>query len=206
MKRIRSLVAAVLSFAAVSTAQAGTVNITITEEAGGVRLTGSGTFDFSGLSLAIDNGGMGNAGLIDPAGGGLMSGGIGSFVGFALDFYYFNNPFPAFGTGSPYGGTFSDGDVFGFMFLSTSAGTGDFLMLPANSNDLPVPVIALDFETIYGSDSYATRGITPGSYSASLNGNTVNLTVVSPVPLPAAGGLLLAGLGALGLKRRRRKG
>mgnify|MGYP006275866897 CR=1 FL=1 len=144
------------------------------------------------------------------------------------------SPFPAFSSplSSPAGGAFGVGEtgsasVYQQSAFSSSAitlfGTGGSIF----GGDVSGPIFAfseafggsLRIDVSYASGTqftstnlvsgdFAGLGITPGvTASYTLNdGQTISLEVLTPtpIPVPPAAALLLGGLGALGLMRRRR--
>ena len=73
----------------------------------------------------------------------------------------------------------------------------------------------LESTNVYNGQSFATLGVTPGTYvwkwitsgtnTDSLTLNIVETTTAPPVPLPAAAWLLLSGLAGLGVVGRRKR-
>ena len=181
------IVSAVLA----TSATAGTITVDFLESAAGVTISGSGSFDTTGLSEALSNFDTTGLVFVSPAFGSFGAGA--PAIGDALSA---GVTYTSFG---PNGATFAtsgSGDAFGLVFCGTVTDT--CVMLPDGyaSND------QLAFSAEFAGQSFASLGITETNpISLAIGDNTVNLTFTLPaaVPLPPAlpllGGALL-GIGA----------
>lgn len=191
---IRTLSALALAVAALSTARAEVV-VHVTESAGDVVFTSSGTLNLTG---AQTSGYVGNYGL------GIISGG--------------NNWYYAQGNGSSVTGyalTGFDGP-FGTLltyFSSPSASTGTNFAIWGNAGMTEQLLIdsafvsgsAVNGGLVYNGASFASLGLTAGSYVYSLPSDTITLIVGARQQVPEPGTIALAGLGLLGLSAWRRR-
>lgn len=177
-----------------STATANTVDILFTESASGVSIVGAGSIDTASLTLEFSDQDISSLRFVTPIDGGFGLGG-----GVLADFYSFAST-ESFG---PSGSTFIStgvGDYFGIAF---GGSTGVALGLP----DGYASGAALSFSNFVSGASFSSLGITAAPVTIATAGpNDINLSfTTAAVPLPAAGWMLVAGIGALGAASRRRK-
>lgn len=193
MKVLSAAVGAALLCAA--TAQASTIDAYLYDDAGTLTLEFSGSVDTTGFGSGTNFSATRLS--VGASDGNLQSiNGTVQFVAVAISD-------GAFGTGTSnnyQSSTTVTGDSFGF-----NAGA-NFLYLPQGyASDDP-----LSGKTTTTAVTLAGTGAAAGSYIYDIGGTTtVNLTVGSApgstvIPLPAAGWLLLAGIGGLAAMRRRR--
>jgi hypothetical protein len=159
-----------------------------------VVATGSGTIDLTGLTI---QGTGGNSALLSPI----------------LGYVYTGAPTP-FGSGvTGYAGTItaqSGSSAFGTGGTTgANTGTGDQVDLAGFFGQLFVPTgyssgAALSDSAIYDGATFASLGITPGTYVWSWDNGADTFTLTT-TPLPAAFPLFATGLGGLGLLGWRRK-
>lgn len=167
-------------------AQAGMV-FSFQQVGADVVLTGSGNYDLSGASLI--GGGL-QDGFVNPMGG-LAVGGPFSPV----DVYALTANSGAFGTGGFLNGGPDVGNVFGLDFVTV----GGFITVPQGY----VSGTALSGSTTFANQTFATLGLTAGSYQYAIPNDTVTVTIPGSVPEPASLALIALAAGAAGITRRR---
>lgn len=165
--------------------------------------TGSGVFGaFSG---SLDLTGAANLGSIGTIGAAIRpniallssNGDFGGLTETILgDRYQLLSPGVSFGSGGSSAATAATGDVFAFA----AADGLHQLLLPSGY----VSGAPLSGTITFSGATYASLGVTPGSYLLSLPSDTLTVNFnVAQVPLPATLPLLLGGLGVLAFMRRR---
>ncbi|HEX5325292.1 MAG TPA: PEP-CTERM sorting domain-containing protein [Acetobacteraceae bacterium] len=173
-------------------AEAGYI-VTLTQVGTDVVATGSGTIDLTGLTF---NRTAGDPAAVFPSAGGIITG-------------------PATVTSEDAYGGFSGPASFGSGgFSFADSGSGDVVGIVSSTGLLSVPSgyvsgSALSDTATYDNQTFATLGITPGSYVWTWGSGTDadSFTLDVGVPEPGSLALLataLIGLGALGWSRRRR--
>lgn len=180
-----------------SGALAGTVSALLFESGSDLIMEYSGSIDTNGFNLV--NSGTGVTGLDLGPTNGLYLSLLGDFSVFGVSVTG-----PSYGPGGQISrdNQPSSGDTFGFF---------------VNESEIVTPLDYVSGDPIEGTSTVESAtledlGATPGTYiyETVVNGmatNTITLTVVgtAPIPLPAAGWMLLAGVGGLYAFRRHRK-
>jgi hypothetical protein len=170
---------------------------TIEQVGANVVVTGSGTFDLAGLTLA--SGAESSAGIFAPEGVFV----IGSSNPESTDLYTgFSGP-ASFGSGAANSPSDGSGDKAGLL------GSLDALLVPNGY----VSGSALSDISTYDNATFASLGVTPGTYTwtwgtgGDADSFTLNIGAPDPTPTPEPASLALLGTGlaALGLNRRRRR-
>ncbi|MGH7103203.1 MAG: PEP-CTERM sorting domain-containing protein [Acetobacteraceae bacterium] len=160
--------------------------VTLTQVGSNVVATGSGTIDLTGLSP--DGGGSSEAG-VEPSAAGINTGP----PIFAASSFYTGYTGPAsFGSGGQ---------------TSASSGSGDIVGIGAFGVDLVVPSgyvsdSALSDTSTYDGATFASLGVTPGTYTWTWGSGPAdgNFTLdVKTTAVPEPGSLALLGIGLLGL-------
>jgi hypothetical protein len=187
---VLSLIALVV-FASAS-AQAGYV-VTLEEVGSNVVASGSGAIDLTGLTFLLNS--ASQTGMI-PSGGAINTGQPG-FVN-AARYTGFTGPT-----------NFGSGDV-----TLTSSGSGVIVGIDNNQNLVVVPLgyvsdSLLADTSIYDNATFASLGVTPGTYEWTWGtGADQNFTLqieATPVPEPESLAILASALAAIGVTRRRRR-
>ena len=203
MRKIIAAIAAKLTaaiFLSVFTsvgANAAVMTITFQEVGSDVVISGSGSFDLTGMTLNAGTSGSNsfispNAGIFNLAPNGESLHNFYSLADAA--------PFSGFGPGG---------------FTQPTSGSGDFFGVNYNPFDnerliaVPLGYVSLSMLTAsitFANATFASLGITPGNYQLSFaNNNIVYNVLASEVPLPTALPLFLAGVAGLGFAKRKRK-
>jgi hypothetical protein len=191
MSRQFMLIGACALFVSTAAANASPYVVTLDQVGLNVVATGTGNIDLTGLSFQGSGGPT--AAFINPgfAGSQFVTGATNSFD------VYTSFTGLSFGTGA---GT------------SASTGTGDLVGFALNVEQLYVPVgyvtdSALSSSATWDNATFASLGITPGTYVYTWGAGADQSFTFETTPLPAALPLFAGGLGALGLFgwRRRRK-
>ncbi|WP_424967869.1 VPLPA-CTERM sorting domain-containing protein [Dinoroseobacter sp. S375] len=101
----------------------------------------------------------------------------------------------------PIGVFWVDSEPFNGIRISDALGAfGDFLSVSLASSDYAAPVLSFDADNLYLNFAGSGAGVAGDQV-------VIDFTVsdVTPVPLPAGGLLLLSGLGAIAVFKRRKK-
>ena len=185
--------AALLLLAAVPGRAPAAFILTLTQTAGNVVVTGSGSLNTTALTLLGTTTTQAN---LNPASGVLFAGS------------------PAFTTVNLYnGGGLTGPAAFGTgSGNSPGAGTGSFAGIVGSSLYLLAPAgytsgtALADTDTFTGA-TFASLGFTPGTYTYTWGTGTSadSLTIIGAVPEPSAWALLGVGTGALALAALRRR-
>jgi len=165
-------------------AQAALV-VDVAETAGDVVFAASGTVDFTGLSsfgLTVTQG------AITPVSGALL---VGPSIDAITDGYEGVTAPGAFGTGNFILASTGTGETFGF--IST-------LLLVPQGYASSAPIAAT---SKYAGATFASLGLTPGTYIWTWSSDSVTLRIGSAVPLPPAIVLLGSALIGVGFTRRK---
>jgi hypothetical protein len=190
MKRfVKGLGAALAVCLAAGSADAIVV-VTGEETGGDVVISYAGTIDITGLA-----GPFGATG--QPVGASTVPniGQVAVIASSAFDFYTIG-PTPAFDFG-PGGGTNADSFTGGTFLIQVLSGGNLNLGVPTGYSGG-----TLTGSATHNAASFASLGITPGSYTLSLPNDEIRFQFGAAVPLPAPALLLLGGLAALGAVRR----
>jgi hypothetical protein len=171
-------------------ASAGTVAIEAYEQGGTVVFSGSGSIDVTGLGpvssfTALTDDGRSQSNLVF----GLPAGAHAVFNTVVFPFQPLNGGFFTFDVaGDPFAFQSNGSTMGGFVLVESGYASGDAIDFLWTANGQTLAGLGLNFGTL-----------------AEFGGNTVTLSEgMAPIPLPAAGWLLLAGAGALlGLRRGR---
>ena len=166
--------------------------ITAVEVGGDVVITAAGgaSFDLTELTKASF---ANRLSWVDPAGGSFTTG-----ANSGVD---------------EYRGTISGPTQFGSdSFTARTTGVGPYAGIGRTSGGDPVLFVPEGYDSgtlldesisTYAGQSFASLGITPGTYVWTLPEDTVTLNVVATVPIPAAAWLFGSALGFLGWLRRK---
>jgi hypothetical protein len=182
-------VAQILSFGMAPSSHAASI-ITALEIGGDVVLTAAGgaSFNLTGLSLAS----------------------------FATRFSFIAPDSGSFATGAnsgvdQYNGSISGPTQFGAgMTALRTTGSGPYAGIFGNG--APVLFVPEDYvsgsllaqsTSVYAGETFASLGITPGTYEWILPADSVTLNIGAPVPIPAAAWLFGSALGLLAWTRRK---
>lgn len=192
-KLILSVACALL--AVTTAAKASSFVVTMDEVAGNVVVNGSGSIDTADLSFYSQ---LNNAGSsIAPTYGYLAMGPYGT--AFSFDGYNGLSGPTSFGSGAPRSSDGGAGDTVSIYAGSTA---GELIGVPLGY----VSGTALSDTQTFDGVTFATLGVTPGTYTWTWDGGADNFTLeIGPTPVPAALPLFTTGLGALGLLGWRRK-
>ena len=180
---MRRAIAVILLFI-VGSVQAAVI-VTVVETGGDVVFSGGGSLDLSGLGF--DGNFPINGSQIDPIIGLLA---LGPASATTIDTYGPLLTTPTYGTGGNTLASSGTGDVFGVRSVSPGVG-------------VPTGYIsggALSGSSTFAGETFASLGITPGTYVWSWSSDTFTLNVV---PIPAAVWLFGSALAGLGWVRRR---
>lgn len=177
------------STVALAPAANAAVIINIDQKGTNVVATTSGTINITGLRA--ENVGSGTAAAIVPSSG-LFS----AVETWGVTFYS--------GLGGP--STIGSG---GFTFATSSTGTAFYIL--GNGGLLGVPTgyvsgAPLDATTTFGGQTFASLGVTPGTYNYTVPNDTITLNVgalVAAVPEPATWAMMLLGMAGVGFAMRR---
>lgn len=176
--------------------QASVFTVNFTEQGGNVVANGTGSFDLTGLTLQ-SSGGSSSVG-INPSAAVLA---VGDNFGFTDDLYVNNASFGPGLTGS--GGYGSGGNA-----APSSGIAPDFLFTAGNSLALPHGYVSdtpVTDSSTYSGATFASLGMTPGTYAWTWDGGANSLVLNVQVPEPASFTLLGAGIvGLLAVRRRGR--
>ena len=191
MKKTALAAVAVLALAAAPTDAHAAFVFTLTQVGGNVVVNGGGTLN----TTALNPDGTGNYfAFVSPSAAGLYGGPTNPT---ALAFYSGLTGPASFGSGG---------------MKSASAGSGDLVGFFRSSTDLVVPAgyvsgTALSDTDTYTGQTFASLGITPGTYTYTWGTGTTadSLTINASVPEPGTWALLAVGTGALALAALRRR-
>lgn len=188
---VGALVVLGVSAGTVSKAEAAYI-VTLQQDGSNVVATGSGSIDLTGLTYVITDS---SSSLLRPSDGIIA---VGPTALTAADAYSGANGPSAFGPGGYSSATSGSGSL-----VELSGGSG-FIFVPSGY----VSGASLGTSTdTWANATFASLGLTPGSYTWSWAGGAGSFTVdVMPaIPEPASITLMVTGLVGLGLKRRRRR-
>jgi len=161
---------------------------TAVEIAGDVVITADGgaNFNLTGLTLDDQNN---RIRYVAPTTGSFATGGTA-----AMDLYRGAITGPTqFGTGELLQATSGDGSYAGII-------AGSYLAVP---RDYLSGSLLGESTAVYAGQTFATLGMTPGTYVWSLPEDSVTLDVVATVPIPGAVWLFGSAIGLLGWMRRK---
>jgi hypothetical protein len=189
-QHVRLLTLAISRTAAtVTAARASTIALTLSEVGPDVLATASGSIDLDDLTFA---GGGPTFSIVIPALGTAV---VGASGGFFDEYSGVSGP-ASFGPGA---------------ITFATAGTGDFVGVQAVNNYLFVPDgyvsdAPLSGTATYAGQTFATLGLTPGTYvytyGAAEDAGTITVNIGEVVSAPEPTSLLLFGPGALGVIAR----
>jgi hypothetical protein len=202
MKNVRlTLSAACVLLCATVTANASPYVVTLEQVGSNVVATGGGDIDLDGL-VTSGGGGSGSS-YMDPSGGYIDTGG-GPIWQYQTNNSSFTGP-TSFGSGGFSQANTQTGPTAGIYDPGTFAdGFSLYVTVPY---EYVSDTLISDLAT-YNSQTLASLGITPGTYTWTWGidaDQSFTLDVVAATPLPATLPLLLTGLGGLGLLGWRRK-
>jgi len=189
---LKSALAGAIAMAAVP-AQAA-VTFTFSQVGNDVVLTGSGSYNLANATL-INVANL--SGFVNSSSGALAVGPFGP-----VQLYGLSTNAGSFGTGGFVEGTPDTGQRFGLNAFAQGGYVSVF--------DGYVSGTALSGTTTFANQTFASLGLTPGSYTYRIPNDSV--TVVIPgavpgaVPEPATWAMMLLGFGAIGFSVRRRRG
>lgn len=189
MKLLCAAIAAVVFVAAPAQA---VVTFTFAQVGNDVVLTGSGSLN---LSSALFVGNPTADGFVNPSGGSLAVGGGISRVG---DSYRLTSPSVIFGTGGVVNGT--PDLLFLFGLQASALGTG-FVYVPLGYFS-GAPLFG---STTFANQTFASLGLTAGTYNFSIPNDTIRIVVPGAVPEPSTWAMMLIGFGGIGYSMRRRR-
>ncbi|NRA30681.1 MAG: hypothetical protein HRU11_10520 [Parvularculaceae bacterium] len=214
-KQLLASIAAVATLAAPTIANAGLL-FKFTEEGGDVVMRASGSIDTSGLA-SVTTCGWGGVGIetndddeTDIMGNDLTSGFIDTcfVVNPGTDQSAWLNP------GGPFSADtddfFSDWSVSGDdKPFATYAFDSGFLRragLAVDSTDIEGGIWSISQTWVEDSTDFIALGLIAGTYTVTdaVSGEFLTIMVGDPVPIPAAAPLMLAGMAAFGLRKKRR--
>jgi hypothetical protein len=196
--KLLGLVAGVVLLGSTVAANASPYLVTLEEVGSNVVATGSGNIDLTGLSLGGFGSSDGGISAVNPNAASIVSGVCVVCPG-VLDYASYNASLSgplSFGSGGPTGATSGSGDIVGI----NASGA---VFVPAAY----ISKSALSDGAIYDLATFASLGVTPGTYVWTWGtGADQSFTLeIGATPLPAALPLFATGLGALGLLGWRRK-
>jgi len=214
-KQLLATIAAVSMAAAPSLAHAGLL-FKFSEVGSDVVMTASGSIDTGGLTAggACGWGGIGietnDDGETDILGNTETVLGIDTCLGFnaGTDQSAWLNPGGPFGvrTDDFFGDWVATGDGKAFSTYSLTGGVRN-AGLGVTAADIEAGIWSISQRWVNADDSFATLGLVLGTFTVTdaLSGEFMTIMVGGPeVPVPAAAPLMLAGLGFLGLRRKKK--
>lgn len=195
MKKLKAaLVAAGAALSSVASTADAAIVIDITQVGSDIVVTGSGSFDTTGLARTVQ-GGTFSMGM-NPSFG-VVRFGTGSTVG-QISTYAVSGPaaFGTFATIDPYRlATTAVGDVFGIF------GRDRHVILPLDY----VSGSALSGKLTFANLSFSTLGLSAGTFVYSNARDSVAVNVgTAAVPEPASWAMMILGMGIVGAMLRRR--
>lgn len=192
-----ALILATASVLAPGLAQAG-IMININQVGADVVVTGSGTLDTTGLTIVALNFAA-VPDLTPNLGFAILGSANGSGAGVGIDEYAGATGPASFGPGRQTNPSFGSGDPFGLAMQGQFQGE---IFVPRGYSGGP-----LSATDTYANATFSSLGLTPGTYIYTLPNDTLTVNVVpEPSTLVSATVAVLAGVGVLWRRRRRRAG
>jgi PEP-CTERM motif len=193
-----ALILATASVLATGPARAGAI-ININQVGTDVVVTGSGTLDTTGLTIVALNFDA-VPDLTPNLGFAILGPANGSGAGVGVDEYAGATGPASFGPGGQTNPSSGSGDPFGLAFQGQFQGE---ILVPRGYSGAP-----LSATDTYANATFSSLGLTPGTYIYTLPNDTlmVQIGVPEPSTLVSAAVAVLAGVGILWRRRRRRAG
>jgi len=188
------MLAAIAAVVFVAAPAQAVVTFTFAQVGNDVVLTSSGSLNLIG---AASGGFYGVDGFVNPTAGSLAVGTSALVFGYRL-----TSPAVTFGTGGFVNGTPDLGSAVGLQ--ASALGTG-FVYVP----ELYVSGSALIGSTTFESSTFASLGLTAGTYNFSIPNDTIRLivpgAVTGAVPESSTWAMMLLGFGGIGFAVRRNR-